>query len=440
MATGSFIVEARQRQSDKVAFAVGVVAGGAPKVKMGIQVGKPGDLVELSAQGFSADEEISVYWNGLDGLSVAHLRSDPEGSVRQGSVRVPFGAVGNNAFVFVGQKSQSPVTLPFLLLNLFPSVQLSTYAVRADNVLSFSGKDFGPEEQVTIHLNSPDGAPIATIQAAPDGTFTNAGSVLIPFGLSGRQTLIFIGEQSRAPATATFDIQPYTPNVQPSTYGGRPGTVVTFYGTGFARDEVVLAYLGRTRESPGRLVSCFAADAQGNAAAAGSYVIPGDAVPGQQVITLVGRKSEGIASAAIEVMATEVPVQSPAQPEFQCPLPDDDDASSAQPRPSDAAGSGPVGAAPTPASPAPAKPGSASTPSSPAPAKPAGAPVPTPTAPPKPGGAPTQAPAAKPAAPPSPSPTRASTGTTAVSGKPTTAAGPPAPAPAGPTASPKPGA
>src|SRR5262245_45694453 len=48
MATGSFIIEARQRQSDKVAFAVGIVAGGAPKVKLGIQVGKPGDLVELS--------------------------------------------------------------------------------------------------------------------------------------------------------------------------------------------------------------------------------------------------------------------------------------------------------------------------------------------------------------------------------------------------------
>src|SRR5689334_20122594 len=67
LATGSFIVEARQRVGDKVGFAVGVVAGGAPKVKMGIAVGKPGDVVELSAQGFSPDEDVQVYWNGLDG-------------------------------------------------------------------------------------------------------------------------------------------------------------------------------------------------------------------------------------------------------------------------------------------------------------------------------------------------------------------------------------
>src|SRR5689334_19700614 len=118
LATGSFIVEARQRVGDKVGFAVGVVAGGAPKVKMGIAVGKPGDVVELSAQGFSADEDVQVYWNGLDGKVVGSLKADPDGGVARGSVRVPFGAVGNNSFVFIGQRSQSPVTVPFLLLNL----------------------------------------------------------------------------------------------------------------------------------------------------------------------------------------------------------------------------------------------------------------------------------------------------------------------------------
>jgi hypothetical protein len=374
--TGSFIVEARQRQGEKVGFAVGVVAGGAPKVKMGIQVGKPGDAVELSAQGFSADEDIAVFWNGLDGKSVGALHSDPDGGVAQGTIRVPFGAVGNNSFVFLGAKSQSPVTVPFLLLNLFPSVQLSTYAIRADNVLSFSGKDFGPDESVEVHLNSPDGDPIATVQTEVDGTFTNAGSVLIPFGLGGRQTLIFIGLESRAPATATFDVQPYTPSAQPSTYGGRPGTVVTFYATGFARSEVVLAYTGRTAESTGRLVSCFESDDQGNAGAAGSYMIPPDAAAGQQVFTLIGRKSGGIASTAIEVMASDVPIQAPAPPEFSCPLDMGDDppppdqiaigAPAAMAVPGAAAAAVPGAAQPGPA--APAKPGAAA--AQPAPAKP----------------------------------------------------------------------
>ena len=51
MPRGSFIVEARQRESDRFA-PVGLVAGGSPQIKMGTHVGKPGDTVELSAQGF----------------------------------------------------------------------------------------------------------------------------------------------------------------------------------------------------------------------------------------------------------------------------------------------------------------------------------------------------------------------------------------------------
>ncbi len=317
---GSFIVEARQRNSNKVAQARGIIAGGSPQVKLGTQVGKPGDVIELSAHGFAPDEEVKVYWNGLGTDPIASLRSDPGGDIRQASIRVPFGAVGNNSFIFVGDKSQSPVTVSFLMLNLYPTVELSSYAIKPDNVISFSGKDFGPNERVLVYLNSPDGQPITTIQADAQGTFTNAGGFLVPFGLKGKQTVILIGEQSRAPTTASFDILPYTPNVQPSTYGGRPGTAVTFYGFGFARNEVVYVYTGRTRDNPGKLVSCFRSDDQGNAGAAGSYVIPGDAPPGQLVFTLVGSKSHAAATAAVEVMASEVPVQVPPQPDFKCPF------------------------------------------------------------------------------------------------------------------------
>ena len=79
---------------------------------------------------------------------------------------------------------------------------------------------------------------------------------MVPFGLRGKQTLIFVGQQSKAPTTASFDTLPYTPSAQPSTYGGRPGTTLTFYAVGFARDEIVHAVIGRTRDAPGDEVSC----------------------------------------------------------------------------------------------------------------------------------------------------------------------------------------
>jgi nucleoid-associated protein YgaU len=437
LARGSFIVEARQRNSDNVARATAVVAGGSPQIKLGTQAGKAGDAVELSAQGFSPDEDINVFWNAVSGDPIGALHTDGGGGVRQGTIRVPFGAVGNNGFVFVGDKSQSPVTVAFQLLNMYPDVTLSSYAIKPDTVLSFIGKDFGPGEIVTVYLNNPDGQPLETIQASADGTFENAGGFLVPFGLHGKQTLIFVGQQSKAPTTASFDTLPFTPSAQPSTYGGRPGTTLTFYAVGFARYEVVHALIGRTRDSPGREVSCFMSDAQGNAASGGSYVVPGDAAPGQLIFTLIGSKSEASATAALEVIASDVPVQVPPEAEFQCGLADIPQAELAA---REAAGlpiaAAPAAAAPAapaaaaPAAPAPAVPAPAAAPAAPAAAAPA-APAPTapaetaaatppsagptpatkPTAPAKPGATPAAKPGATPAAPPTaqrePSPTPA---------------------------------
>ncbi|TME90869.1 MAG: LysM peptidoglycan-binding domain-containing protein [Chloroflexi bacterium] len=282
--------------------------------------------MQLSAAGFAPDEDINVYWNDLSSDVIGTLHTDESGGLRQGSVRVPFGAVGNNGFIFVGLRSQSPVTVPFQMLNLYPNVDLSSYAIKPDNVLSFSGKDFGPGEQVTVYLNSPEAPPLTTIQADDSGGFANAGGFLVPFGLRGKQTLIFMGKESKAPTTASFDTLPYTPSAQPSTYGGRPGTTLTFYAIGFARNEIVHALVGRTQDSAGQEVSCFRTDPQGNAASGGSYVVPGDASPGQLVFSLMGSRSEAVATAALEVIASDVPVQVPPQAPFQCDLTDGPDA------------------------------------------------------------------------------------------------------------------
>lgn len=323
---GNFIVEASERESGNVARATAVIAGGSPQVKLGTQAAKSGDTVQLSAAGFGPDEDVNVYWNDLSSDVIGTIHTDPSGGVRQGSVRVPFGAVGNNGFIFVGDKSQSPVTVPFQMLNLYPNVDLSSYAIKPDNVLSFSGKDFGPGEAVTVYLNNPDAPPLTTIQTDDTGGFTNAGGFLVPFGLKGKQTLIFMGKDSKAPTTASFDTLPYTPSAQPSTYGGRPGTTLTFYAIGFARNEIVHALVGRTTDSAGQEVSCFRTDPQGNAASGGSYVVPGDATPGQLVFSLIGSRSEAVATAALEVIASDVPVQVPPQAPFTCDLTDGPDA------------------------------------------------------------------------------------------------------------------
>src|SRR6185312_2475943 len=292
---------------------------GAPQLKLSEQVGKPGDLITVTIHGFSPYEKINVYWNTMIGQPFTTLQADGGGGIGQATVQVPFGAKGVNTFLFVGSKSLSMVAASFDLLSLYPTIKLSSYALRANHQLNFSGAGFGPGERVLVYLNNTAGQPAAVIQTNQSGRFTNANGFMIPFSLRGRQTLIFLGEESRASVAVSWSVLPYMPNAQASTYGGLPGTTVSFYASGFASQEVVHVYVGHTQNNAGNMVSCFRTDNRGNAVAAGSYVVPGDA-QGKLVFTLVGAKSSGTTTATMSISAPPSPVQVPAQPPFTCPL------------------------------------------------------------------------------------------------------------------------
>jgi predicted nucleic acid-binding Zn ribbon protein len=319
LGSGTFFMEAREHGGNKVALAAGVIAGGAPQLKLSEQVGKPGDQITVSLHGFSPQETIKVYWNTMVGQPITTLQADSSGGIGQATVQVPFGAAGINTFLFVGARSLSMVAASFDLLSLYPTVKLSNYAIRAANQLNFSGSGFGPGERVLVYLNSTAGQPLAVVQTSQKGNFANAPGFVVPFSLKGRQTLIFLGEESRASVAVAWTVQPYMPFAQASTYGGLPGTTISFYGYGFARQEVVHVYIGHTQNNAGNMVSCFRTDDRGSAVAAGSYVIPGNA-QGKLTFTLVGVKSGGVATATMSITAPPVPVQVPPQPPFTCPL------------------------------------------------------------------------------------------------------------------------
>ena len=316
---GSFNVVAQERNSSHSAQAFGSVAGGAPQVKLGPQVGQPGVQVTVSLNGFAPMETIKVYWNTMSGQPLTTFQADGGGGVGQGHLAVPYGAVGNNTFLFVGAKSLSLVAANFLMLNLYPTVRLSSYALKADNLLSFTGKGFGPGEPVLVFLNSTASQPLAVVSADRTGGFKNAAGFVIPYLLKGKQTLIFMGEQSRAPDTVSFTVLPYSPLVEPSTYGGLPGTAISFYVSGFAPSEVVHVYAGHTKSTTGTMVGCFQTDGKGRAVNVGSYVIPGSA-QGALGFALIGEKSGGVGTASVNVSAPPAPVQTPPQATFKCPL------------------------------------------------------------------------------------------------------------------------
>jgi hypothetical protein len=196
------------------------------------------------------------------------------------------------------------------MLGMYPSTIMHPWAAKAGRPVGFTGGGFVPGEQVLIYLNSTNGMPAMTTTADSTGGFKVG--FIIPFGLRGKQSLTAVGNQSRAATTSGFDVLPYLPSAQASTYGAMAGTTVSFYATGFAANEVVLVYAGHNQ-----LVTAFRVNGKGAAAAAGSYIIPN--APGALHFTLVGQKSGGVAGIKFAVTGGAQGATVPTQPPYVLP-------------------------------------------------------------------------------------------------------------------------
>jgi len=321
LGSGTFLVFAKQDFSENESSAKLQIRGAAPSLKLGTQVGKPGDSVTIAGSGFNPQEQVSVYFNSLTAKAVATLQADGSGAIDRAAITVPYGPSGNNTFILIGEKSQAPITANFTILNFYPSGEPSIYALKADEDMGFNGKSFGPNERVLVYLNSLSAPPIAAVQADADGSFSG-GTFKVPFELEGQNTFIFVGEDSGSSVTSAFSILPYTPYAEASTYGARPGTTITFYGGDFARNEVVYIYTGRDEFSDGKLVSCAKSDDSG-AVAGGNYAVRTDTPPGSMVFTLVGKNSRGSVNVGFDVMPATGNVQLPPagpETEYKCPF------------------------------------------------------------------------------------------------------------------------
>ena len=310
-------VVAQQAGGTKTAIAQIVAPTGVGRVVIdGKAAGKPGDTVTVSASGFGSGEKVDVFWGRVAGTPAATLTADGSGSIGQASVPVGVAPTGPTTLVLVGEKTRTTATAPYQMLGLYPVLTPHPYAVQAGHSVTLSGSGFAPGEQVLLYLNAASGTPALTATASSGGGLSL--SFVVPFGLKGNQTLTAIGDQSRAAVDSGFDVLSYNPSAQASTYGTLPGTTISFYASGFAANEVVEIYLGRSQGNSGQLVSAFRVNSHGNSAAAGNYVIPNGTGPALY-FTLVGQESGGTATTKVSVTTPSQPVTVPSQPPYTLP-------------------------------------------------------------------------------------------------------------------------
>jgi hypothetical protein len=310
-------VTAQARGSDKVAKADASVAQGAGQAALSAVVGKPGDTVNLTVKGFSPGEQLNVYWGRINGDPNLTLKADEDGSVGKTPIKVGVTAVGTTSLIIVGRTSGAAASAPFQVLRLYPSIKLAPYAVKATQKITFSGSGFAPGERVLVRLNAAGGQPVMAVETDGAGGFKGAGLVM-PFQLKGAQSLVFLGEQSRAAVSSGFTILPFTPQARTNAYGGLPGTMVNFYATQFAPNEAVHVTVQTSKGAKPQLVAAFRVDAKGAARAVGQYTIPGD-TEDSVVFLLHGQRSDATAKVTFKVDKSGGPVDLPSPKPYVVP-------------------------------------------------------------------------------------------------------------------------
>lgn len=175
-----------------------------PTVTLDTYTAKPGQVVGFAGNGFIAGELVRVYL-GPSRVPLVSVKAT-DGGAAIGHLSIPALPPGTYTLTIVGANSQTPATVGFSIQGFAPWVVLDRYYVAPGESVGLVGQDFAPGEQVLVYLNSPKGNPVMHLVADTAGQITEQDT-WTPTGLSGRNTLIFVGQSSKATTKVDFTIQ-----------------------------------------------------------------------------------------------------------------------------------------------------------------------------------------------------------------------------------------
>jgi len=130
---------------------------------------------------------------------------------------------------------------------------------------------------------------VTRAQADADGRFSVKNAFELPL-VKGQNEIIFVGQQSKAQVSANFMAMKFLPALQLSTYSGRPGSLVSFIGDGWAHNDTLQVFIGE--KGGGQALGTFTADASGTFQDGGAVRVPVHAQAGGLPLTVRGEISQ----------------------------------------------------------------------------------------------------------------------------------------------------
>ncbi len=259
-----------------------------PKITLDTYSAKSNHTFGFSGSGFAPNEPVDVRLGGLGGSPLASFPSDMQGNVTAQDVPLPLIQAGDYLLYFVGEQSQTPVSIGFNIQGFAPWVVLDNYSAAPYSPMGFTGQDFVPGEPIAVYLGRRSAQPLLRLAADAKGQFALKNAFNLPDLPHGDQQLLFVGQQSGTEIVAKFVVLPFSPSLELTNYAGRPGTPIAFKGSGWARNETLHAYIGEGRARTAN----FQADASGGFTSAGGFRLPIGTVAGGVPMTVKGDVSQ----------------------------------------------------------------------------------------------------------------------------------------------------
>ena len=285
---GDHVLHVTGTSSGRAARATFRVLYVTPTITLDTYSAKSNHTFGFSGSGFVPGEVVEVRLGGLGGSPLATFPSDAQGTVTAQNVPLPLIQAGDYLLYFVGQQSQTPVSMGFNIQGFSPWVVLDSYSVAPYTIMGFTGQDFAPSEEVEVYLGQRTGQPLLRLAAGANGQFAIKNAFTLPDSAHGDQQLLFVGHQTGAVITAKFVVLPFGPSLQLTNYAGRPGTAIAFVGDGWAHNETLHVSIGEGHQP----ITTFQADANGAFDAAGQFRLPIGTEAGGVPLTVRGETSQ----------------------------------------------------------------------------------------------------------------------------------------------------
>jgi hypothetical protein len=241
----------------------------------------------LTAGGFEPGENVRVFFEQQPQNVLISRESDLAGNMAWSEIELRGLRSGQYNLILEGETSQIKITEPFVISPRAPWADLHVYTIGPGGKVGFDGHDFAPGERIQVYLDEPTGTPIVLATADEAGNITVDDAYAATPSDVGSHRIILVGDLTPQNTVIPFDVIPFTPAFQMTTYSGPPGTGTSFDGSGFAPGETVKVYVQGQEQA----VATIKADTQGGFTDAGAYQIPRNANGGNLGFILVGESS-----------------------------------------------------------------------------------------------------------------------------------------------------